>query len=267
MAIAIPDARSSLIQALKIATGRKLALIWVFYAAWIIVFVFLADHVGLWRNTLGKDTVAWSLTVGLAVLFKFPTTTSLQDVRNIAGNILGVTIFLEYLVNLVTFSIGVEIILQPVVAILLVAPIITKESQARETWRAVKNWSLGALGLLMLGLAAWTVIESWRSLHPQVFVLKAAWPFLLSIWILPLLFFLAVVGAYEQAFLKLQMSRPNQTGLWKAKLGLVLALRLRLKWVQRAAKGGTYHVARADTVTEAYEAAKHFKTEISKNQR
>lgn len=201
VAIAIPGARSSLIQALKIATGRKLALIWVIYAAWILAFVLLADHVGLWRNILGKDTVVWSLTAGLAVLFKFPSTSSLQDVRNIAGDVLGVTIFLEYLVNLVTFSIGVEIILQLVVAILLVAPIITNESGARNTWRGVKNWSLGTLGLLMLGLATWTVVESWGSLDPHVFVLQVAWPFFLTIWILPLLFALAVVGAYEQAFL------------------------------------------------------------------
>lgn len=77
-----------------------------------------------------------------------------------------------------------------------------------------------------------------------------------------LVFLLAIVASYEEAFLQLKLYRDKHKGLWKAKLGLVLALGIRLRWIREAGKGGTKHVARAESVGAAYEAAKCYKNEL-----
>jgi hypothetical protein len=86
---------------------------------------------------------------------------------------------------------------------------------------------------------------------------------LLGIWVLMFVFPLAVVASYEDAFLRLNLYRDEQEGLWKAKIGLVLALGIRLRWIREAGKGGTKHIACADSVSAAYEAAKDYRAKIS----
>lgn len=173
--------------------------------------------------------------------------TDLGYFKIVIRNLVGAAIFLDYLVNLVTFHILVEIALQPILFLIIVAPIVSKGAREQRKWRRVKNWSLGILGTVMLGLAIWTLVSKLDSIDLLSFMIKVAWPFFLGIWILPLVFVLAIISSYEQSFLELEMSHPKPTDLWKSKFGLVLALRLRLKWINKAANGGTFHVARAES--------------------
>jgi hypothetical protein len=95
----------------------------------------------------------------------------------------------------------------------------------------------------------------------KLFALRAIWPIALALWVLIPVFVLAVIDSYEQAFLRLDWSRRKVLGSWKPKLGIVLAIGLKLRWIHEAAKGGTFHIARADSVRSAFQAARNFKAE------
>lgn len=256
-----PDIRSSLSRTLRLAVARKLATVWIVYAGWIIAFVLITDWLGVWRAVLAKDTLVWGLTAGLASLVGFTEATEPGFFRRAFYNVLGVVGLVEYFVSLASFSFVIEFLLQPFVFFFAVAPVVVDEPGQKKTWHRASNWFFAVLGVALLGYTAHTLFESRQTLDMGHLALQAVWPVLLGIWVLVLVFALAMVSIYEQAFRKLRWIRDGNNGLWKAKLGLVLALGVRVRWINEASKGGTYHVAHADSVVAAYEAAKRFKKE------
>ena len=240
------------------AFAPKIAAVWIVYILWILSFVWIADWVGIWLTVLMKDTLVWSTTAGVALLLGFTEATKPGYFRQKLSEVVGVVVVFEYLVNFASFSFWIELFLQPVLFFFIVAPVVAEEADQEETWRRARVWFLAVLTMVLVGHTVQALHVSWQTVNWGNFALRAVWPMLLGTWVLVLVFPLALVASYEQAFLWLEMRSNEHTGLWKVKLGLVLALRTRLKWVREASKGGavTYHVTRANSIVTAYEAAK-----------
>lgn len=231
-----------------------------------MLFIYVTDYVGIWRATLTKDTLVWGATTGLVVLGGFTKATKPGYFRREFFKILNVVVIFEYLVNLSPFSLLIEIILQPIIVLFIVAPIVAEGPEQQRVLRRARNWFIAILAIVMIGHTARTLSGTWQIANWEVLALQMMWPVLLGIWVLVLVFPLAVVATYEEAFIRLRMYRDERRGLWKAKLGLMLALRFRLRWIREAAKGRTKHVANAESVRAAYEATKSYKTELAKQQ-
>lgn len=261
-----PDIRSNLFKILKATFHRKLAPVWLAYVAWVILFVVMADWLGIWHPVLTKDTLVWGGTTGIVLLLGLTDANEAGYFQRTILKIAGIVVIFEYLVNLATFPFLIEILLQPLIFILMVAPTIVKEPSHRETWLRIR---VGFTSILLIVIGVHTIQtlqKTWETLDLSLIALRAVWPMILGLWVLVLVFALAVITTYEQAFVRLQMYRDESKGLWKAKLGLILALRIRLGLIREAAKGGTIHVANSDSVVNAYKAAKRFETEINSSQ-
>ncbi len=254
-----PSVRKSIRDVLRSAFSPKLAAVWAIYVAWIAGLVALAHWVGVWKNVLTKDTILWTVTAGLALIVTFTEASKPGHFGRAVLKVVGIVALLEYLVTLATFRLWVELLLQPIVVLFTVAPIIVKEPGSRTSWHHASTWFIAILVLVMVGHTTRTLYDSWLTMDWGLFVLQAIWPMALALWVLIVVFGLAVVASYEQAFLRLDWSRDEDVGVWKPKLGLVLALGLRLRWIHEAAKGGTFHVARAHSVRSAFQAARSFK--------
>jgi hypothetical protein len=260
------NTRSALVKVLKTASQPKLATVWTVYIAWILVFVILMDWVGFWRTELAKDTFVWMVTGGIAVLTQVTEATKAGYFRRAVLRVLSMVVILEYLINLTSFSLWVEFfVMQPVVTGVYIAPIVTEDPEQQKTWRRIRGYFSIILVTTLLTHTAQSLNESLETLDMGFIALRAIWPMLLGIWVLMLVFGLALIFTYEQAFLNLESSRGEGKELWKVKLGLILALRHRLRYIREAAKVGSINVARADSVSEAYYAAKGFKKELEES--
>ena len=107
-----PDARSDLIEVLKMAVFSKLVIVWTVYFLWVALFVNIADWVGIWRAVLTKDTLLWSATAGLALLIGSTEASEPGYFRRAFSKVLSVIVIFEYLVNFITFPVWIEIPLQ-----------------------------------------------------------------------------------------------------------------------------------------------------------
>lgn len=263
-----PDIRSTLIGALRMAGAPKLVIVWISYALWIMFFVQIADWVQIWRAVLTKDTLVWSATTGIVLLTGFTKATELGYFQRELTKVLSVVVVFEYIVNLASFSFWVEfLILQPLLFVVAIPPSVAWEPEQQKAWHRIRGGLSVILIFVIMGHSVRTLHASWKTLDWSLFLLRAVWPVLLGAWVLVIVFPLAVVASYEKAFLRLRMYRDEHTGLWKTKLGLVLALGIRLRWIREAAKGGTYHVAHAESISAAYKAGKRYKTELSAEKR
>lgn len=256
-----PTVRKCLRDFLRSAFSPKLAAVWAIYVAWIAGFVALAHWVGVWKNVLTKDTIVWTVTAGLALIVTFTEASKPGHFGRAVLKAVCIVVLLEYLVTLAKFRLWVELMLQPIVVLFVVAPIVVKEPGLRTSWHRASTWFFGILTFVMVGHTARTLYDSWTTMDWGLFALRAIWPMVMAFWVLIVVFGLAVVASYEQAFLRFDPSRDENVGALKPKLGLLLALRLQLRWIHEAAKGGTFHVARSHSVRSAFQAARSFKAE------
>lgn len=256
-----PTVRKSFWDVLRSAFALKMVIVWAIYVLWIVGFVALAHWIGAWKTVLTKVTIVWSVTVGLALIVNFPKASEPRFFQRTVLKAVGIVALLEYFVTLTAFPLGVELMLQPIAALFAVAPIVVKEPDLRKSWNRVSAWFFTILTFSMVVHTARTLYASRAETDWGLFVLQAIWPVALTFWILIIVFGLAIVASYKQAFLRLNWSRDEGVGIWKSKIGLVLALGLHLRWIHEAAKGGTFHVARACSVRNAFQAARSFKTE------
>ena len=247
--------RHQLIGLFKVAFLSKLAFLWIGYALWIALFILLADYLGYWQPRLTKATLVWSATVGISTLAGFTEAQSLGYFKSAVLNLFRVVIVFEYFIGFATFSIWVEFSLQFLIFFFLVAPIIASDYQQR--WRLI---SLGFFILLLLAMVANSVLAIYTAtnLDWRLILREISLPIILTLWVLVLALPLSIYAAYEVVFGKMAILRNKESGLWKAKLGLLLALRHRLKYIREAEKGGAEatRAARADTVRDAYREAR-----------
>lgn len=258
-----PDIRTTLAGALRMAVTPKIVIVLTIYVLWVLLFVLIADWVGIWRAVLTKDTLVWSATAGIAVFVGFTEAAEPGYFRREFSKVLSVVVIFEYIVNFASFSFWIEfLILQPLLFVVAIPRSVAREPEQQETWRRIRVGLSVILIVVIVGHTLRALHASWQTVDWGLFALRAVWPMLLGIWVLVLVFPLAIVASYEEAFVRLRMYRDEHEGLWKAKLGLVLALGIRLRWIREAAKGGTKHVANAESVGAAYEAAQRYKTEL-----
>jgi hypothetical protein len=208
---------------------------------------------------LTKDTIVWPVTAGLASVASFTEVRKPRYFRRAVLKTVGIVVVLEYLTALATFHLWVELVLQPILLAFAVAPIVAREPEQRATLQRASTWFFLILLVAMLGHTTLTLHASRETMDWGLFALRAIWPMALGLWVLIEVSGLAVVASYEQAFHRLDWIRGQEAGSWRLKLGLLLALRLGLRWIHEAAKGGTYDVAHADSIRSAFEAASAFK--------
>lgn len=247
--------RHQLIDLFRLIFFSKLVYLWIGYILWMALFILLTDYFGYWQPSLTKATLVWSATIGICTLAGFTEAQSLGYFKSAVLNLFRGVIIFEYFLGLATFPIWVEFPLQFFIFFFLVAPIIVSDYQQR--------WSLISLGFFILLLLAMVVnsvlvIYTATNLDWGLILRQISLPVILTLWVLVLVLPLSIYSAYEVVFGKMAILRNKENGLWKAKLGLLLALRHHLKYIREAEKGGAEVTcaARADTVRDAYREAR-----------
>lgn len=257
-----PQFRCSLGVVIRSAMSPKLRIVWISFFLWVTLFVIFAQWHDLWDPRLTKDTLLWSATAGLVLLTGFTDAHKAGFFRGAVWRIAGILALMEYLVSLSTFPLLVEVLLQPFILLFAAAPVLVKKAEEQQKWQSWSNRVFVILAAIFVGNTGISLVSDWGSIDWYLVSLRAGWPVGLSLWLLPLVYIWALVSSYEQAFLRLQWTRHDQHGLWKAKIGLMLGLGPRLEWIHQATKGRTYHISRAQSLRAAVKSAREFKREL-----
>jgi len=243
------------------AMSLKLLILWASLIMWIALIAIIAQWQGLWDPRLTKDTLVWAATAGVVSLAGFTDAHKQGFFPRAVRKTAGIVAFMEYLVSLSAFPLLVEILLQPLILVFATACILVKAPEKQQKWQGWSSRFFLILAVALLGNTALSLSSGWELIDWRLLELRAAWPVGLGLWVLLLVFAWSLVSSYEQAFLRIERTRPDPQGRWKAKAGLVLGLGPNLEWIHHAAKGGTFHVAKAQSVRIAWQASRKFKHE------
>jgi hypothetical protein len=197
--------------------------------AYVTAIVWGLNKIEVWTPSLLKDTVIWLLFSGLALAFSFVSSNLDKGIlRRIVTDNLKVIVILEFIIEEYTFSLPVELILIPFMAIVAALDVIAKTNQKHA---AVARLTTGVQVLFGLFIVMFAVVHAVTDFHELATVDSIRRVLLipiLSVSLAPYIYVLLVLTNYELLFVRLKMNSQKEPGVARyAKWRLVNHLRMR----------------------------------------
>lgn len=172
----------------------RVGLAWMFlgFIPYIAGVLYLLDRIGFWHPGLAFAALFWTVTAGwslIAVCIKRET----ARLAPAALGVISVTVVVEVLVNLKTFSLPIELVLFPVLAFFLIAQTVGEKSRRDDLdpLRQGGERGLTAVGAIMFLYVLLSIVTDWshfdksevlRSLLLPLILTVAAAPYVAVIW-------------------------------------------------------------------------------------
>ncbi|HEX8080339.1 MAG TPA: hypothetical protein VF557_09025 [Jatrophihabitans sp.] len=254
------ELRQSLGNILKQLGNSKLLVPLLTYMVIIAGLTWVVDRLGYWDPSLIGAVGFWFFFTGFGLFIQ--SMDAIQKpgfFRKRIVELIGAGAFFEFFLNIRTFSIPVEIVLQLGLAVLVMLQVV---SASKDEFKPVHR----AINVVLLGVLLWLVVATalylashWHELNPHDVVASFLVPVWLTVAALPYLYLVALVGTYESVFLRMR-SQVDTPASWAAKLGVIVQLRghprrlseFRGMWPRRAGEAASFRGAQQ--VVRDYEA-------------
>lgn len=197
-------------------------------AVWLVSVVSVLRHFGFWQFYLLKDTILWFLFSGTALGFSGLLSSNGVNWGRIVRDNISAVVILEFLANLRSFPLAVEIGFVPVVALVVAADTYAEEYGKPEGRRATRS-VLAIIGFGLLAYTATDLAQNWENIHVGRLWRELLLPPVLSAVFLPCVYIVGLVAVYERLFTQLDIwSSGASPALRYAKVRLLMKLGPRL---------------------------------------
>lgn len=259
-ALTIPSVRKALRPLAVTFFTPRIVLPLLAYAGFIVLIVFAGAQVRMWEPSLLKDTLVWSLVSGIVLFFKFDEASKEGFVGRRVRAALSAAVFVEFYLNLISFWLIWELLVQATASALLVFAVVAEfDAKTKGIARAARV----LLALIGGGLLIATAFELFRTigtLEPA----DMARSFLLPLWLtaasLIFIYVLALYANYELAFMRLDRMAKTRRARWRSKLALVVGLNVRNPDVHHFGGGWLTELASAATWGDALRKVREWRT-------
>jgi len=253
LAIALPreGARQTIAGVVRSFMARSIIVSALIYAGYVLTAVRVFAELGLWNPSLAKDTVIWSVTVGLPLLWSNTSTAKPGFYRRAAGRTVGVSAFVGFYLNQALFPLPVEFLLQGIVVVIGWVSVTGKYDPKLAPAKRTAD-RLGVLiGLAVFGYVTWSVgthVSNLINLDLGPSLLLPIW---LTLVVLPFLYPFHLLLNYESALKRMSVSNQYAPIGLKAKMALVLGFRLATRDMDRlAGTTACWQLARTKSIRE-----------------
>lgn len=245
------DARRSFARALATLLGPKLLVPLVLYAVWMSAVVWFAAQVGLWTQPMLKDTLFWTVP-GLALWVGAADASSKPGyLRGRLRAAVALSIFIGYYVNLATFDVIIEIVLQFVVFVFVAIRAFGEHQKDLRSGKVVADRLLTVIGLVLLVYAAFLAVSNWAATDQVQALRDLAHPVWLTVGALPFVYALSLYATYETVSVHMKVATPTGRVPLHAMLALGRAFHLRGGSVHRFAGRWPRALALSGSLREA----------------
>ena len=175
--------------------------------SYIVLITLALYQLGAWDSGQLKNTILWGATVAVVSLFRVPQIAEDEHYfRNAIWDNFKVVALIEFVIGFYTFSLWVELLIVPAIAILTA---LHTFSGSRKEYQPVEALLGAVLALAGFGLvihAGYSLVtDFWRFAKPST-LSDATLPILLSLLFLPFLFVLSIYVNFETTFRRLEFT-------------------------------------------------------------
>ena len=197
--IATPFVRRAFAPVLRTLFGSwKLLATFAAFLGWVIVVCYVGHLVGAWHEGLMPDTVAWVLASGFVLVMSAHRAAKEEHFfRRAALAALGVSAFMQFVLNLHTFHFAVELFLLPAVTFLFMLEAVAGTDARTRPAQKLINWLLAIVGLWVVIATVRGLVDSWRGLDPEQTGIEFAFSIWFPLTVLPFVYLLSLGMEYE----------------------------------------------------------------------
>jgi hypothetical protein len=256
--------RSSLSSVLKALFKIKIIVPFILLFVYIAIIVNILYHFKMWNISLLKDTIIWTLFSATSLSFNSITTKDDEDLfKKLVISSIKIILIFEFILNTYTFSLIIELLLVPIVTIITLLEVM---AESREKYKPSHKFLTGIqiiLGMLIIISAIKNAISDYEVLGNLETLRSFLLAPVLSIFLFPFIYCLALYSAYEQLFIRLKLgSKKNRKLINYAKRKIIGHCKLRLKKVKAALNMGAYNLMNIQNYEDIDDMLKMYREKI-----
>lgn len=185
---------------------KKIASSFLIVMVYSTSAILILKYFKFWEVGMVKDVIIWTLFSAFAFMFKSVTKKSEEGIfKEIILDYVKVVVIFEFIINLYSFNVWIELILIPVVGTIVALRTFV---ELKEEYAQTAKFMLWLEALVGIVIIAFTV-ENMYLTQTDIVTTKNIKSFLLPIIItsfyIPLLYVFAVYSFYEDIFIRLEM--------------------------------------------------------------
>ena len=215
--------RSATVEILKSLARPVLLVPLLLMMGWVALEIWVGSKLTLWNIGLVSNTVVW--TLGTAMVLFFNVNKAADDpqfFRKTAMDTLKASVLVTFFINLFVFSLLVELILQPILAILVMLEVVSDRKPDLQMSKKVVDVLLAAVGVALLGYTIGELYGRWAQLDPQALLLQFSLSVWLTIGILPFIYILSLVLVYDGALRGVNRATSDRCARWRTRFVLAI---------------------------------------------
>lgn len=204
---------------------------------YILVIVFGLFKMSFWNIDLLKDTMVWIVSTGFILFMNVSKVKDVKYFKNVLLDNLKAIIILEYISNFYTFSLKIELIILPIMTVLIILKLFTKNS-AKTNFEHIKvvkllNYIISAFGLFIFFFVIYKTFFEYSELLKLINLKLFLLPIILVILTLPFFYFLALFINYEILFVRIRFMFADKKIKNELKKNILFSANISLNKLER----------------------------------
>ena len=179
---------------------------------YISIFAYALYKNGLWNTTILRETVFFLFYTSIALIFKYNNNDErISSIKGIVEDTVKATLIIEFYLNIHTFSYGVELIFQFLLALLfLIGAVNKRDTKELEKTYGCTQTIFYSLSLFLLTYSIYMSIDQWRENFMTQNVVSLLFPIAATIAYWPFLYIFSVIKAYEEWFVRIYFASNKE---------------------------------------------------------
>lgn len=228
------EIRQSLASVIRSLVQPRILLTLGGFMAWVAGCAWIAAQIGLWESSLVNESVYWFLATGFVLYFGAAKLSKGEgSIRQMAGQVLTLSLLFEVTVNLVVMPLWIEIWFLPLITALVALQVFTEGKEEFAPGKMLIDVVVAGIGFALLAFVAISLIVDPDQLNLVQLARTVALPVWLTLLSLPFIYLLGLWAAYELAFTRIDIFARDKEHARRAKRAMVKRFHFRAGQVGR----------------------------------
>lgn len=197
---------------------KEVGITLLLFFSYIGSLSYLFHSIGFWELELMKETILWTLFVGLILIGKFSKEENQNKIfKTVLTDSLTIILVLEFIIDTYVFSFWNEIFLVAGVSILALIEVVLKLNKDSKKAHKFVEKLLSIIGLIVLGFAIYYTILDIENFLTIGTLKSFIYPVILTILSLPFFYIFVLILKYDSIFNRIKNKTEEEKLKWKAK--------------------------------------------------
>ena len=204
--------RGSIFGVVKAFFHWKILLPIICAQIYISIFAYALYKNGLWNTTILRETIFFLFYTSIALILKYNNNDErISSIKGIVEDTVKATLIIEFYLNIHTFSYGVELIIQFLLALLFFMGAYNKRDtkDLEKTYSCTQTVFYG-LSISLIIYSIYMSIGEWKENFTSQTVISLLFPIAATIAYWPFLYIFSVIKAYEEWFVRIYFASNKE---------------------------------------------------------